>query len=86
MAMAARSGELAAAVCAARLRGSLSTREAAQLYEKAWRREFASRLQAGDVLGKLLLSPLLPTPLLGVLGRWPLAAQKLVRVTRGQIL
>jgi flavin-dependent dehydrogenase len=90
MAMAARSGELAAAVCAARLRGSLSTRDATTLYEKAWRREFAARLQAGDALGKLLLAPFLPPAFVGatvgVLARWPQASQMLVRVTRGRIL
>jgi flavin-dependent dehydrogenase len=47
MAMAARSGELAAATIGAALRGDLPKHDVAPLYERAWRREFTSRLKWG---------------------------------------
>jgi flavin-dependent dehydrogenase len=85
MAMAARSGELAAAIVGAQLRGSLSTRDVARLYQAAWHREFGVRLRWGDVLGKILLSPRSASLLLNVLTRMSPGAEMLLRATRGAL-
>jgi flavin-dependent dehydrogenase len=84
MAMAARSGELAAAVIGAHLRGGLSARDVAPLYARAWRREFASRLRWGARLQPLLSSPHLTAPAVALLNRAPHIAQRLVALTRGE--
>ncbi len=86
MAMAARGGELAAAVIGAQLQGSLSTQDAARLYGAAWRREFPSRLKWGDVLGEALLCPALAAPMIKFLGRTPRLTSTLMRATRGAIV
>lgn len=82
MTMAVRSGELAAATISAGLRGALSTSEAAQLYESAWRREFATRLQCADILGKVLMSSAAPA-LIKLLSGMPRATGALLNATRG---
>ncbi len=83
MAMAARAGELAAAVIGAHLNGGLRADDVAPLYARAWQREFASRLRWGARLQPLLALPHLTSPALALLGRAPRAAQRLVALTRG---
>lgn len=56
-AMAARSGELAAACIRAALRGGVHDDAAREMYQAAWRREFAARLNWGTRLQPLLLTP-----------------------------
>lgn len=80
MAMALRAGELAAAVARA---GQLNPREAARLYQAAWQREFASRLQLAARLHPLALRPELARPLVPVLRCFPSIARAMVRGTRG---
>lgn len=83
MAMAARAGELAAAVLGAQLQGAIHHVEAAQLYEASWRREFDSRLNWAAWVHPLLLSP--PVAQLAVaLGKFaPSLWRKIVKNTRG---
>jgi flavin-dependent dehydrogenase len=83
MAMAARSGELAAAVVGASLRGGLSPSDVPQLYAAAWRREFAQRLKWGARLQPLLTSPRFSALAIGLLKHAPHVAQRVVALTRG---
>ncbi len=85
MAMAARSGELAATVLSAQLRGEISEDVAREIYEKSWRREFQSRLKWSGVFQKLLIDSQLIAPALAGLARFPLLGQSAVRATRGRI-
>jgi flavin-dependent dehydrogenase len=82
IAMAARSGELAAASLLTGSKATLTRNEVGALYESAWHREFDSRLRLSDRLGTLALSPFAPT-VVKFLRRVPRAGQLLVRGTRG---
>jgi flavin-dependent dehydrogenase len=82
MAMAARSGELAATVVAARTRGSLNRSDAAALYAAAWQREFGARLRWATRLEPLLTNPRLTTPAMTLLALRPALARPLVTRTR----
>jgi flavin-dependent dehydrogenase len=83
MAMAARSGELAAAVVGAGLRGGLAPGDVPLLYAAAWQREFAQRLKWGARLQPLLTSPHFSTLAISLLNRLPRVAQRVVALTRG---
>ena len=83
MAMAARAGELAAAIIASALRGETSKSDAIELYARAWNREFSSRLKWATQLEKLLISARLVNPALMVLGCAPRLAQRAFASTRG---
>jgi len=83
MAMAARSGELAAAVLAAQLRGGIAADDAAMIYAAAWQREFGKRLKWAGVLQPLLMSPLLTTASVALLSHAPALARAVVLNTRG---
>jgi flavin-dependent dehydrogenase len=85
MAMAARSGELAASILSARLRDEISEKITREIYEKAWRREFSSRLKWAGVFQKLLIGSPLMVPALTGLARFPALGERAVCVTRGQI-
>lgn len=83
MAMAARSGELAAATIGAGLRADLPQQDVAPLYERAWRREFTSRLKWGARLQPILTSPRGLRFSLELLNRAPQLARRAVALTRG---
>ncbi len=83
MAMASRSGELAAAVIASALRDEISHDDAETLYRTAWRREFDSRLKWAARLETLLISPRFTTLALKFLQTFPILAQRAVIQTRG---
>jgi flavin-dependent dehydrogenase len=83
MAMAARSGELAAAIVSASLRDGLAGKDVAPLYERAWHREFGSRLRWAARIEPLLLSPRLAGVATQLLKRVPAFARKMVLHTRG---
>ncbi len=83
MAMAARGGELAAAAIASSLRGAISKTDAAELYARAWNREFASRLEWATRLEKVLIAPRLVNVALTFLRLAPSLAQLAVVKTRG---
>jgi len=83
MAMAARSGELAAAVMGAQLRGGLSKHDAHALYIAAWQREFAVRLKWAGVFQRLLIDPQLTSPALSLMTRVPRLGRLAFGVTRG---
>jgi flavin-dependent dehydrogenase len=84
MAMAARSGELAAASIAAGSKANLQSEAVAALYERAWKREFDARLQLADQLGALAMSPFCPA-MVKFLGHTPHLAQRLFAATRGVV-
>ena len=83
MAMAARSGELAASIIASSLRGGLKNEDVAPLYERAWRREFANRLRWAARLEPLLTSPRLARAAVQLLGCAPSLGRLAVAATRG---
>ncbi|MBV9866936.1 MAG: FAD-dependent monooxygenase [Abitibacteriaceae bacterium] len=83
MVMAARSGELAAAVVGAQLSGDVRPIDMAPLYAAAWQREFSRRLHWAALLRPLLMSPVLTTPAIALLSRMPSLAQRTVANTRG---
>jgi flavin-dependent dehydrogenase len=84
MAMAARAGELAAAVISAALRGGLRPEDAAPVYAAAWQREFRARLRWAALLQPLLISPRLTEPAMALLARAPRLAQFAIAGTRGR--
>jgi menaquinone-9 beta-reductase len=84
MAMAARGGELVAAVIGASLRGGLRPEDAAPVYAAAWRREFRTRLRWAAVLQPLMISPPLTRPAMALLERAPRLARLAIAVTRGR--
>jgi flavin-dependent dehydrogenase len=84
MAMAARSGELAAAILGASLRGNLTNEQAEELYAGAWHREFDGRLRVGARLQPLLVSPRACGTAIFALKSAPRFAQKLVELTRSR--
>jgi flavin-dependent dehydrogenase len=85
MAMAARSGELSAAVLCAQLRGEISGKVAREIYAKAWRREFASRLKWAGAFQKLLMDASLLSPTLAAVSLLPSFGRWAVRATRGSV-
>lgn len=85
MAMALRSGELAAAVTHARLRGALGIEAASELYQAAWRREFEGRLVHADILSRMLLTPITASMMIKFFSCAPRLAERLVRSTRGRV-
>jgi flavin-dependent dehydrogenase len=85
MAMAARSGELGAAVINAHLKGSLNIEKAAELYVVAWKREFAARLAHAQYLRQLLLRPASASAAIKIVKHAPGLARYIVRSTRGRI-
>jgi flavin-dependent dehydrogenase len=83
MAMAARSGELAATVLNAQLRGDIDATTTRTLWAGAWQREFASRLSWAGRFQQLLIDSQMVAPLLGLMARWPRLSQFAVAKTRG---
>lgn len=83
MAMAARSGELAASIVAASLRGGLNREDVAPLYERAWRREFANRLHWAAHLEPLLTDPRLARLAVQTFSCAPSLGRLAVAATRG---
>ena len=83
IAMALRSGRLAAAYVDAALAGRIQARHLGAAYARAWRREFVSRLRWDAPLHAVLERPRIAASLLRVLGRWPRGLTALVEQTRG---
>ena len=83
MAMAARSGELAGAILSSHLKSEISERQAREIYELAWQREFSSRLKWASRFQKMLIDPQLIAPAIAVLSRAPALGKFAVRATRG---
>ena len=83
MAMAVRSGELAAASIGAALRGDLPRADAAPLYDAAWHREFGRRLNWAARLQPLLIRPQFTLPALRLLDGLPPLGALIMRATRG---
>jgi len=84
MAMAARSGELAAATIAACLRGGLARADVAPIYQSAWHREFDVRLRWGARLQPLFTTSWLTPPTMKLFARVPRLGRLAVIRTRGQ--
>lgn len=83
MAMAVRSGELAAATLGAALRGDLNRADVAPLYEASWHREFGRRLSWAQKLQPLFVVPNLTLPALRFFDRIPQLGALALRATRG---
>lgn len=83
MAMAARSGELAAVVLVAALKHGLKKNDISAVYNAAWRREFATRLRWATRLQPLLTSPHACALAVGLLKHAPNLARRAVALTRG---
>ena len=83
MAMAVRSGELAAAVLGAALRGELARGDVAPLYGASWHREFGRRLEAARRLQPLFVAPHLMLPALALSSWVPALGALGARATRG---
>lgn len=83
MAMAARSGELAGAILSSHLREDISEKQAREIYQLAWQREFASRLKWAARFQKCLIDSQLVAPALAVLSRVSVLGKFAVRATRG---
>ena len=83
MAMAIRSGELAAATLGTALRGDLKRADAAPLYQSAWHREFDRRLRWSQQLHPLLIAPHLTLPALRFFDTVPQLGALALRATRG---
>ena len=79
MAMAARSGELAAQI----LGENSVFEEAAPRYSEIWHREFDPRLRAAARLQPLFTAPLFTTPALALFDRFPALATRALAQTRG---
>ena len=82
MAMAMRSGELAAATIGASLRGGLKRPDVAPLYEGAWGREFGRRLEWAKRLQPFYIVPRLTLPTLALASWLPGLANWATRATR----
>lgn len=83
MAMALRSGELAAATLAAQLRDGLRTSDAIAIYDAAWRRELKPRLGWAQTLAPLFLHPVPARAALPLAKAFPATARFLLNKTRG---
>jgi flavin-dependent dehydrogenase len=86
IAMALRSGRIAAAHAMLFLHGDLDAAGLIPAYSRAWSAEFCSRLRWARALHALLEHPSLAGPALSVLGRWPHAFEYLVKRSRGRPL
>lgn len=82
IAMALRSGEVAASHGVGFLRGQMSEVALKRKYEGQWRREFAARLRLGRMLQVLMLRPRLLALSLRVIGGVPPIGRFLIRHTR----
>jgi flavin-dependent dehydrogenase len=83
IAMALRAGRLAARHALDLLDGRTLAEDLAGLYERAWKREFESRLHWSAALHAALERPAVMRPLLGVFSAWPPVLDFLVERTRG---
>ncbi len=83
MAMAVRSGELAAATLGAALDGGLKRADVAPLYAASWQREFGRRLDWATRLQPLFVVPNLTLPALRFFDRAPALGALMLRATRG---
>ena len=83
MAMAIRSGELAAATLSAALRGDLKRSDVAPLYAASWHREFGRRLSWAHRLQPLFVVPNLTLPALRFFDKVPKLSALMLRATRG---
>ena len=83
MAMAVRSGELAAATLNAALSGGLQRADVAPLYDAAWHREFGRRLNWAQRLQPLFVVPNLTLPALRFFDKVPALGALALRATRG---
>ena len=83
MAMAIRSGELAAATLDAALRGDLKRADIAPLYAASWHREFGRRLSWARRLQPLFVVPNLTLPALRFFDKIPQLGALMLRATRG---
>ncbi len=83
MAMAVRSGELAAATLGAALNGGLQRADVAPLYAASWHREFGRRLDWARRLQPIFVVPNLTLPALRFFDRVPILGALMLRATRG---
>ena len=83
MAMAVRSGELAAATAGAALCGDLQRADVAPLYSASWHREFGRRLSWAQKLQPLFVVPNLTLPALRFFDQVPRLGALALRATRG---
>lgn len=83
MAMAIRSGELAAATLDVAARGDLKRADVAPLYAASWHREFGRRLGWAHRLQPLFVVPNLTLPALRFFDNAPRLSALLLRATRG---
>ena len=83
MAMAVRSGELAAATLNATLGGGLKRADVAPLYDASWHREFGRRLRWARRLQPVFVVPNLTLPALRFADRVPALSAWATRATRG---
>ena len=83
MAMAIRSGELAAATLDAALRDGLNRADVAPLYAASWHREFGRRLSWANRLQPLFVVPNLTLPALRFFDKAPKLGAIMLRATRG---
>ena len=83
MAMAVRSGELAAATLAVAARGELKRADVAPLYAASWHREFDRRLRWSQQLHSLFIVPNLTLPALRFFDQIPPLGALALRATRG---
>lgn len=80
MAMAARSGELAAQI----LGENFAFHQIPPLYEQAWHREFDRRLRVASCLQPLFTFPFLTAPALALFDAFPTLAARAIGQTRGE--
>ena len=83
MAMAVRSGELAAATLVVGVRGDLKRADVAPLYAASWHREFGRRLSWAQKLQPLFVVPNLTLPALLFFDNVPPLGALALRATRG---
>ncbi len=83
IAMALRSGRLAAEHAITCLQAECTAPATQLAYERAWRREFAARLRWDSLLHAALERPAIITPVVHALGHWPRAFDALIARTRG---
>ncbi len=83
MAMAVRSGELAAATTGAAICGDLKRADVAPLYSASWHREFGRRLSWAQTLQPLFIVPNLTLPALRFFDQIPPLSALALRATRG---
>ncbi len=83
MAMAIRSGELAAATLDAALNGGLKRADVAPLYAASWHREFGHRLGWAQRLQPLFVVPNLTLPALRFFDKAPRLGALMLHATRG---